>query len=237
MSKWRRSLIWLRYSARRLGCRSVRGLRLLLLVLFGAIAIPGLIKYLPLLFNQARLQTELRMHGFWAASIFVLLHIIATMIGMPGVVLTVAGGVLFGLVWGSIWSLVGATLGAIGAFWLARSFLHNWIQNRLCHHQRLQSFNQSIQRHALLFVLIVRFAPISPFNVVNFLFGLTTIHWLPYSMGTLIGIIPGVLVYTWVGSSSHQAMNGHPIPLLIACSLLALLSALPLLVRDRSRYS
>jgi uncharacterized membrane protein YdjX (TVP38/TMEM64 family) len=205
----------------------------------GANTLPLLLQYLPILFDQARLQAELQKYGFWSALIFVLLHMVATMIGIPGVILTIVGGVLFGLVWGSLWSLIGATLGAIGAFWVARSFLHDWIQCRLGHHQSILTFNEAVERHALTFVLVIRFAPISPFNLANFLFGLTTIHWFPYSLGTFLGIIPGVITYTWVGVTSNQAIHGHnPMPLLMACSLLAILSALPLVLhRDRNRYS
>ena len=214
-------------------------LRLVLLGGVGAIALPFLVKYLPLLFDQDRLQTALQHHGGWAPVLFILFHIVATIMGMPGVILTVVGGVLFGLIWGSLWSLIGATLGAMGAFGLARTFLHDWIQHRIRHRKRLRQFNEAVQHHAFPFVLMVRFAPISPFNLVNFLFGLTTIHWVPYSVGTLIGIIPGVIAYTWVGVTSQQAIQGHsPLPLLIAGSLLALLSALPLLIhRGSNRYS
>ncbi|PZD72093.1 TVP38/TMEM64 family inner membrane protein YdjZ [Acaryochloris thomasi RCC1774] len=200
------------------------------------LALPKLLEFIPLLFNQMRLLEELRQSGFWAVVIFILLHIGATMIGIPGVVLTLVGGVAFGLVWGSLWSLIGATLGAIAAFWMARSLLHGWAQRRIRDQKLLTVFNDAIQKHPFAFVLTVRFAPISPFNLVNFLFGLTEVHWMPYSLGTLIGIIPGVMAYTWVGVTGHQAMQGENLSsFIIACSLLALMSAFPLLMRKR-RY-
>ncbi len=86
------------------------------------------------------------------------------------------------------------------------------------------------------FVLAVRFAPISPFNVVNFLFGLTGIDWLPYTYATFIGIIPGTLAYTWLGSSSIQALaGGDRTPLVVAVSLLTLLSVIPLWIRKNQQ--
>ncbi|MGB8700499.1 MAG: TVP38/TMEM64 family protein, partial [Thermosynechococcaceae cyanobacterium] len=160
------------------------------------------------------------------------LHILATILGIPGVVLTIAGGIGFGLVWGTVWSTLGATLGAMGAFGLARSLLHDPIQTRFGHHPLLAKLNRAVAHHPLNFVLMIRFAPISPFNVVNFLFGLTRIPWQSYSLGTLVGIIPGVIAYTWLGVAGHTALYDHnPVPLLLAGSLLALLSALPLLFR------
>ncbi|MGF1604143.1 MAG: TVP38/TMEM64 family protein [Thermosynechococcaceae cyanobacterium] len=217
--------------------RSPRRLRpalLALATLLGILTLPKILELLPLLFNQMLLLEELHQSGFWAVLVFLLLHIGATIIGVPGVVLTIAGGVAFGLVWGSLWSLIGATLGAIGAFWAARSLLHNWAQRRVHDHKLLKTFNHAIQQRPFSFVLMVRFAPISPFNLANFLFGLTKIHWLPYSLGTLIGIIPGVIAYTWIGVTGNQAMHSQNLlPFGFACGLLALLSALPLLLRKR----
>ena len=202
--------------------------------MLGTLALPWVFHHLPLLFDQMRLVDTLDQQGVGATAIFVLLHIVATVMGVPGVVLTIVGGIFFGLVWGSLWSWVGATLGAIAAFWVARYLLHNWAERRIHDRKLLSAFNQAIQRYPFSFVLIVRFAPISPFNLVNFLFGLTKIHWFPYSLGTLIGIIPGVVAYTWLGVTGEQAIQGQgTVPFLITCCLLALMSALPLLIRRR----
>lgn len=206
--------------------------------LLSVLALPKLLELIPLLFNQMRLMEELHQSGIWAVVVFILLHIGATVIGVPGVVLTLVGGGTFGLFWGSLWSLIGATSGAIGAFWMARSLLHDWIKRRIRDQKLLTTFNDAIQERPFAFVLTVRFAPISPFNLVNFLFGLTEVHWIPYSLGTLIGIIPGVMAYTWVGVTGTQAMQGENLsPFIVACSLLALLSAVPLLARRRRHCS
>ncbi|MBC6418975.1 MAG: TVP38/TMEM64 family protein [Prochloron sp. SP5CPC1] len=134
---------------------------------------------------------------------FILVYAVVTVIGVPGTILTIAGGLVFGLGWGSLWSVIGATLGAMGSFWAAR-------------------------------YLAVRFAPISPFNVVNFLFGLTPIHWVPYSLGTFIGIIPGTLAYTWLGTSGSEALaGGERLPFILALGFLTLLSIIPFLARKK----
>jgi uncharacterized membrane protein YdjX (TVP38/TMEM64 family) len=78
-------------------------------------------------------------------------------------------------------------------------------------------------------VLTLRFTPISPFNLVNFLFGLTPIELKPYVTGTFFGIIPGTLAYTWLGASGARALRGDGvIQLVLALSLLAILSAMPI---------
>ncbi len=184
------------------------------------------------LFDHDFLVHYLQMYGYGAVIIFLIAYILLTIIGIPGTLLTVAGGYVFGLSWGTFWSVLGATLGAMGAFWTARYLLHDWIKHRFGHHPTLARFNQAVTHRPLAFVLAVRFAPISPFNVVNFLFGLTPIQWLPYFIGTFIGIIPGTLAYTWLGVSGLEALEGGEIlPFLLALGLLSLLSIMPFLVR------
>ncbi|QUY44324.1 TVP38/TMEM64 family protein [Acaryochloris sp. 'Moss Beach'] len=218
--------------------RQVKGRRRLLAGVVGVLLLPLVIRYGPLLFDQMHLVEVVQSHGLWGYIIFLLLHIVATMLGVPGVILTIVGGILFGLLWGSVLSLVGATLGALGAFWMARYLFLDWAQKRVRDRKLLCSFNQAVLQHPFSFVLIVRFAPISPFNLVNFLFGMTTIHWFPYSLGTLIGIIPGVIAYTWIGVAGNEAMHGKgPWPLVIACTCLAILSAMPLLLRQKRSFN
>ena len=215
----------------------VKDRQLALVAFLGVLALPFAIWYIPLLFDQMRLVEFVESYGFWGAIIFILLHIVATVIGVPGVILTIVGGLLFGLIWGSVLSLIGATLGAMGAFWMTRYLLLDWAQKKVRDRKLLCSFNQAVLQHPFSFVLMVRFAPISPFNLVNFLFGLTTIHWFPYSLGTLIGIIPGAIAYTWVGVAGNEAMHGKgPGSLIMVCCFLVFLSAMPLLLRKRQSY-
>ncbi len=210
LNRWRNSKFWSLLFA---------------LGLFGVLFKTGILQ---LFLNLEVLVEQFKLAGAWGATLFVLAHIIATAVGMPGTVLVVAGGMLFGLVWGTFWSVIGATLGAIAAFYAARYLLRDWVERRFSHHSALVWMKQIGDRNALLCVLAVRFAPISPFNLVNFLFGLSNIDPKSYAMGTGLGIIPGTLVYTWVGVTGSQALQGEGvIPLLIALSGLALLSAIP----------
>jgi uncharacterized membrane protein YdjX (TVP38/TMEM64 family) len=189
---------------------------------------------LTLLVNHEALVMELHQAGDWSISLFVLAHIAATVIGLPGTVLVLAGGAVFGLVWGTVWSVIGATLGAIAAFYVARCLMRNWIERRFGHHRLLKKLNGMVSQNTLGCVLTIRFTPISPFNVVNFLFGLTPIDLKSYAIGTLIGIIPGTLAYTWLGVSGAKALRGEGITqLFLALGILAILSGLPLALRRK----
>jgi uncharacterized membrane protein YdjX (TVP38/TMEM64 family) len=187
---------------------------------------------LRVIFDQMFLEEQLQRWGHWAACLFVAIYTIATVFGIPGTVLTIAAGAVFGLIWGTILSVIGATLGAIGAFWVARYLLHDWAQHRFGHHKMLVKCKQAIADKPLAFILAVRFAPISPFNVVNFLFGLTPISGIDYAIGTFVGIIPGTMGYTWLGVTGKEALQGGDrLPFLLALGFLTLLSVLPVLAR------
>ncbi|NJK41717.1 MAG: TVP38/TMEM64 family protein [Acaryochloridaceae cyanobacterium SU_2_1] len=221
------------------GTARVTGRTVALVALLAIVLLPLLLQLLPILLDQMRLVDLVQSYGLWGSTAFVGLHILATIIGVPGGVLTVVGGLLYGLVWGSLWSLLGATLGALAAFWLVRHLARDRIERWLGEGKRRRLFNafdQAIHKNPWSFVLLVRFAPIAPFNLINYLFGITQIHWLPYGIGTLIGIIPGVMAYTWLGVAGNQAMHGQTWPLVAACCLLAGMSALPLLLKRKSAF-
>ncbi|MBX2864734.1 MAG: TVP38/TMEM64 family protein [Leptolyngbyaceae cyanobacterium MAG.088] len=185
------------------------------------------------LFDHHALTDLIENAGTWQIPVFIGAHTLAAAVGVPGTVLVVLGGALFGLLWGTLWSIVGATAGAVVAFWLARYLLHGWFKRRFCQHPRFKNtfkrLDHTMDKQALACVLAVRFAPISPFNVVNFLFGLTNISVTPYAVGTLIGIIPGTIAYTWLGVSGVDALQGgNWWPVAVCLSLLMVLSLMPL---------
>lgn len=190
------------------------------------------------LYNEAFLVNTMRQQGQYAPLIFVLLFTIATSLGFPGNVMSVVGGAVFGLVWGTVWSLLGATFGAIGAFWLARSFLHDWVAQQFGQLPLLKRLNQAIANYPFTIVLATRFTPLSPFSLVNFLFGLTPIHFKTYAWGTLFGLLPLTFAYSWLGITGHTAINGGDrLPVIFALSLLTILSVLPILTKKSARRS
>ncbi|MBD2073126.1 TVP38/TMEM64 family protein [Phormidium sp. FACHB-592] len=192
--------------------------------------------YIPIAFlsNQAALVTELNHLGANAAFFFVVGFAIITTLGFPGNLSTIAGGAVFGLFWGTLWSLIGATLGAIGAFLLARFFVYDWAMRRFGQKPLLQRLNRAIAHRPVNFILAVRFSPLSPFSLVNFLFGLTPVDLKTYTISTFFGIIPLTIAHTWLGVAGKEALSGGDrVPFFLALGMLTLLSVLPLLVKQK----
>ncbi|AFY40455.1 SNARE associated Golgi-related protein [[Leptolyngbya] sp. PCC 7376] len=212
--------------------------RRLILTIFalGAIACFGF-QVRHILFDHENLAGILQILPCCVVPLFLGLYIVLTIFGIPGTVLTTAGGILFGLSWGTFWSVVGATLGALGAFWAARYILQDWAGKRFRDHRLLKKIRTSVSKKPLAIVLALRFAPITPFNLLNFLFGLTPIHWVPYTLGTFIGIIPGTILYTWLGVSGKTALSGGDrLPLIMALTALCLLSLIPPVLMNKYRH-
>ncbi|MGD1949746.1 MAG: TVP38/TMEM64 family protein [Leptolyngbyaceae cyanobacterium] len=202
-------------------------------LLVAAMMAPLLWRWVGVLFDHEALKNLIQGAGHWQIPVFLGAHTLAAAVGVPGTLLVVLGGALFGLLWGTLWSIIGATAGAVVAFWLARYLLHDWFKRHFAHHPRFQGvfkrLDHTIQHQALPCVLAVRFAPVSPFNVVNFLFGLTNVPTADYAVGTLIGIIPGTMAYTWLGVTGMDALQGGDWwPVAICLLILMVLSLLPI---------
>ena len=216
----------------------------LALLFFSAIALTLLISpqfrqfLVPLLDRQALIgifaPAENTSFPVRSIGLFLAAHIVANAIGVPGTVFVVVGGAVYGLWWGTLWSVIGATLGAIAAFWLARYLLLDWFSARFEHNVYVQKISHTLCKSGLSCVLTIRFSPISPFNVVNFALGLTPVSVRAYSLGTLIGIIPGTLIYTWLGVTGAEALSGGELLPLVCCLIvLAFVSAIPLIISRR----
>ena len=194
--------------------------------------------YTPLktVFDPAMFQDSIEQHEGYVELIFIALYTVLTVVGVPATVLTIIGGSLFGLWYGTIISIVSATLGALCAFWMARYLFRDLAQRRLSKSQRLIKYQTAVLEQPFHFVLATRLVPISPYNLVNYLFGLTSINWTDYAMATLVGVIPGCFAYTWIGVSGKTVMmGGDRLSLFLALSFLTLLSIIPLLCKRQIR--
>lgn len=188
------------------------------------------------IFDEAFLVTEFKQLGGYAPVVFVLLFTVSLTLGLPGNVLAVAGGAVFGLTWGTLLSLFGSTFGAVGAFGIARYLFHDSAKQRFNYHPWLQRLNRSLACYPFTFVVAVRLTPLSPFSLVNFLFGLTPIDLKTYTVATFLGLIPLTFAYCWLGASGNTALHGGDrLPLFLALALLTLLSILPILTKKTVR--
>lgn len=137
--------------------------------------------------------------GIWAPIAFIVTYAIATVALVPGSLLTLGAGALFGLAFGFLYAFLGASLGAIAAFLVGRYLARDWVVQKIEGHPKLQAIDAAVARAGLKIVLLTRLSPMFPFVLLNYTFGITPISLRDYVMGCL-GIIPATLLYTYIGS-------------------------------------
>ncbi|WP_066378533.1 TVP38/TMEM64 family protein [Anabaena sp. CA = ATCC 33047] len=146
--------------------------------------------------------------GTWGAIAFILLYIIATVAFLPGSILTLGAGVVFGVGWGSVYVFIGATLGATAAFLVGRYLARGWVARKIADNKKFAAIDKAVGREGLKIVLLTRLSPIFPFNLLNYAFGITGVTLKDYFIGS-VGMIPGTIMYVYIGSlAGNLAMIG-----------------------------
>lgn len=174
--------------------------------------------------------------GDAAPMLFVVGYALATVLFLPGSILTIAGGALFGPVAGTFYSLTGATLGATLAFLVGRHLASDWVARRTG--GRLAEFIHRVEAEGWRFVAFVRLVPLLPFNALNYALGLTRIPLGQYVAASYLAMLPGAAAYTYLGHAGRQAFAGPDNLVkngLIALALIAAAFFLPRFARRLRR--
>jgi uncharacterized membrane protein YdjX (TVP38/TMEM64 family) len=131
---------------------------------------------------------------------FIGAYVLAAIMFVPGAILTIGAGVLFGLVRGTVYVSVGATLGATSAFLIGRYMARDWVARKLHGKQQFKVIDRAVAREGWKIVGLARLSPIFPFNLLNYAFGLTDIPLKAYFLASWVGMIPGILMYVYIGT-------------------------------------
>ena len=137
--------------------------------------------------------------GAIAPIAFILIYIVATVAFLPGSILTLGAGVVFGIVQGSIYVFVGATIGATLAFLVGRYLARGWVSKKIAGNQKFKAIDRAVGKEGLKIVLLTRLSPIFPFNLLNYGLGVTGVSLKDYVLGS-VGMIPGTIMYVYIGS-------------------------------------
>jgi uncharacterized membrane protein YdjX (TVP38/TMEM64 family) len=132
---------------------------------------------------------------------FVVGYAVATVAFIPGSVLTLAAGAIFGVVQGTLLTLAGATLGASAAFLVARYFARGAVELRIADHPRFAALDRAVGREGFRIVALLRLSPLFPFNLLNYSLGLTRVRFLHYFAASA-AMLPGTLLYVYYGAAA-----------------------------------
>lgn len=167
----------------------------------------------------------LQSRGAWAPVIYIVLLAAAVVFSpLPSVPLDIAAGLAFGLWWGTVYTLVGAELGAVIAFALARRLGRPWAQRRLPE-ATLARVDRFVARRGVVAILLMRLLPVFNFDWVSYAAGLTAIGFPAFALATFVGMIPPVIAIVAVGAT----LPDRPLLAGLIFAGLALAALLPLL--------
>ena len=161
---------------------------------------------------------------------YFLVYVLTTALSFPGaVILTLAGGALFGTLWGTVLVSFASTLGATLAFLGARYLFRDGLQAR--YGERLKAINKGIEKEGAFYLFTLRLVPVVPFFAVNLLMGLTSLPTRTYVWVSQLGMLLGTLVYVNAGTqlAGLTSLKGVLSPGLLGAFVL--LGVLPLIAK------
>jgi uncharacterized membrane protein YdjX (TVP38/TMEM64 family) len=142
--------------------------------------------------------------GPWGAVLFAAAYVPAAVLFVPGSLLTLGAGFVFGLAKGTVIVSLGSTAGAAAAFLVARSLAHDWVARRVARRPTLAAIGRAVETDAFKIVLLTRLSPLFPFNLLNYAYGLTSVPFRTYVLASWIGMLPGTIMYVYVGSAANS---------------------------------
>ena len=175
--------------------------------------------------------------------VFGLAYVLATILFVPGSLLTLAAGALFGVVRGTAVVFVAATAGACAAFLIARYIARDRVARRVAKHPRFAAIDRAIGKAGRKIVILLRLSPVFPFNLLNYALGLTSVRFIDYLIAC-VAMLPGTLLYVYYGrvigdvaalAAGARADRGMSYYLLLGLGLIATIAATAIIARIARR--
>lgn len=182
-------------------------------------------------------------HRDLAWAVYIGAYVVATVIVVPGTLLTLGAGFLFGLPLGVATVSAGSVLGASCAFLIGRFLARDWIAQHVAGRTRLHALDRATRRNGFLVVFLVRLSPLFPFNLVNYALGVTGVRFRDYFLASWIGMLPATVLYVYIGTlaksvtelTSGTTSGGWGDRALLIVGLLATIALTVLIARKARR--
>lgn len=171
--------------------------------------------------------------NIFAPVIFISVYAVGVVLFLPGAILTISGGFIFGPVYGTLYNIIGAVTGATLAFLISRYLAADWVSGKI--KGKLKVLKEGLEQQGWRFLAIVRLTPILPFNAMNYALGLTNVSVITYVVASGIFMLPGCFIYTYLGSVGEIFLNGENYEIinhiLLGIGVVILLFCVPWLVK------
>ena len=144
----------------------------------------------------------IRSLGIWGPVLLAVIYIISAVLFLPGSVLTLGAGAIFGLLTGYVAVTVGSVLGAALAFTVGRTVGRGWVDRKVAGNAKFRALDEAVGEEGFKIVLLTRLSPIFPYNLLNYAYGVTRVSFRDYFLASWLGMIPGTLMYVYLGSAA-----------------------------------
>ncbi|AGB41124.1 hypothetical protein Halha_1176 [Halobacteroides halobius DSM 5150] len=170
----------------------------------------GYMKYFK---NPQLLKSAIDGLGFWGPVVFILMWIASAIFLLPGGALGLVGGLLFGPWMGTLYTIFGATIGAVCAFLAGKYVARDMVKGMVENNPKLQKIDQGVEEEGWRFLMLTRLVPIFPYNVQNYVYALTSIDLLSYTVATFVFMLPGCLAFSFAGGAVSS--GGSPVKIIM----------------------
>jgi pyruvate/2-oxoglutarate dehydrogenase complex dihydrolipoamide dehydrogenase (E3) component/uncharacterized membrane protein YdjX (TVP38/TMEM64 family) len=179
--------------------------RAILVGLLLAAAVAG-VYFFPARQSFAHFENYVHSLGAVGPLVVVAVYVLTTVLLIPASLITAAAGALFGVRQGFLVVLVGANLGALCSFLLARSFLRAKVAAWAAANPKFRSLDQAIGKQGFKMVLLARLSPVFPFVLLNYFLGLTAVRTSAYVLANVIGMLPAMFLLVYAGAATRDAI-------------------------------
>lgn len=184
-------------------------------------------------FNRRNLEAFIGGFGPWAPLAYAAIYVISAPIPFLAPVLSAVGGLLFGIVWGTCLVLIVATGSAFVPFYMARRLGRDWVESKLEGKKLDKIYQQSAGSRGFVFVMLMRLIPVLPWEVQNYVVGLTKVSPLTFIAGTMLGIIPGSFSLVFLGAAATDPTSWQFVAAVALKIVTALIPVVAIYVRSR----
>ena len=139
--------------------------------------------------------------GPWGPVLVAVAYVPASLLFVPGSILTLGAGFLFGVPLGTLTVSAGSVAGATAAFLAGRTLAREWVERRVAANPRFRAIDRAVERQGFRVVLLTRLSPVFPFNLLNYAYGVTGVSLRDYVLASWIGMLPGTVLYVYLGSA------------------------------------
>ena len=164
--------------------------------------------FLPLKEWMGQLSDWIKSLGFWAPFAYIAAYVVVTVLLLPASVLTLASGVIFPLGWAILYTVIGANLAANAAFLIGRYLARDKIEAKIKGNERFAAIDNAVASDGWKIVALTRLAPVFPFTLLNYAYGLTKVKWSAYAIATFFAMMPGTAMYVYLGAAGRFAAEG-----------------------------